>query len=204
MHRRLVCLVVALLVSGCSFAGLGPPPNYGYVVITAGGVGLRSGSSDVPPNLDLRLHATGAPLQASDVTATLDGNALTLASPGSGPARHGQALATLLRASPVGRRGGDEHPVHQVHGHPADRGDARGTHRPGQRAGGRRRLRRRTRSDCHRRRTSRRHDHVDRWDACPGDVAWEPTCLDLAAGDHRHRRRVLTWTRVSRSRWSAS
>jgi spore germination protein YaaH len=79
MHRRLVCLVVALLVSGCSFAGLGPPPNYGYVVITAGGVGLRSGSSDVPPNLDLRLHATGVPLQASDVTATLDGNALTLA-----------------------------------------------------------------------------------------------------------------------------
>ena len=75
MHRRLVCLAVALLVSGCSFAGLGPPPNYGYVVITAGGVGLRSGSSDVPPNLDLRLHATGAPLQASDVTATLDGNA---------------------------------------------------------------------------------------------------------------------------------
>jgi spore germination protein YaaH len=80
MHRRLVCLVVALLVSGCSFAGLGPPPNYGYIVITAGGVGLRSGSSDVPPNLDLRLHATGAPLQASDVTATLDGNSLTLAS----------------------------------------------------------------------------------------------------------------------------
>ena len=63
MHRRLVCLAVALLVSGCSFAGLGPPPNYGYVVITAGGVGLRSGSSDVPPNLDLKLHATGAVLQ---------------------------------------------------------------------------------------------------------------------------------------------
>jgi spore germination protein YaaH len=79
MHRRLVCLAVALLVSGCSFAGLGPPPNYGYVVITAGGVGLRSGSSDVPPNLDLRLHATGAPLQVSDVTATLDGSTLTLA-----------------------------------------------------------------------------------------------------------------------------
>ena len=43
MHRRLACLAVALLVSGCSFSGLGPPPNYGYVVITAGGVGLRSG-----------------------------------------------------------------------------------------------------------------------------------------------------------------
>lgn len=80
MHRRLACLAVALLVSGCSFSGLGPPPNYGYVVITAGGVGLRSGSADVPPNLDLRLHATGAALQASDVTATLDGNQLTLAS----------------------------------------------------------------------------------------------------------------------------
>jgi spore germination protein YaaH len=79
MHRRLACLAVALLVSGCSFSGLGPPPNYGYLVITAGGVGLRAGSADVPPNLDLRLHATGAPLQASDVTATLDGNQLKLA-----------------------------------------------------------------------------------------------------------------------------
>jgi spore germination protein YaaH len=80
MHRRLACLAVALLVSGCSFSGFGSPPNYGYIVITAGGVGLRSGSDGVPPNLDLRLHATGAALQASDVTAKLDGNQLTLAS----------------------------------------------------------------------------------------------------------------------------
>jgi spore germination protein YaaH len=79
MHRRLACLAVALLVSGCSFSGLGPPPNYGYLVITAGGVGLRSGTTNVPPNLDLRLHATGAALQASDVTATLDGHPLSLA-----------------------------------------------------------------------------------------------------------------------------
>ncbi len=89
MHRRLACLAVALLVSGCSFSGFGSPPNYGYVVITAGGVGLRSGAADVPPNLDLRLHATGAPLQASDVTATLDGNSLTLA------AQHQDLLATV-------------------------------------------------------------------------------------------------------------
>ena len=80
MHRRLACLAVALLVSGCSFSGFGSPPNYGYVVITAGGVGLRSGSANVPPNLDLRLHATGAALQASDVTAKLDGGQLTLSS----------------------------------------------------------------------------------------------------------------------------
>ena len=80
MHRRLACLAVALLVSGCGFSGFGSPPNYGYVVITAAGVGLRSGSSNVPPNLDLRLHATGAPLQASDVTASLDGSQLSLAS----------------------------------------------------------------------------------------------------------------------------
>jgi spore germination protein YaaH len=78
MHRRLACLAVALLVSGCGISGLGSPPNYGFVVITAGGVGLRSGSQDVPPNLNLRLHATGAALQASDVTATLDGNQLSL------------------------------------------------------------------------------------------------------------------------------
>ena len=95
MHRRLACLAVALLVSGCSFTGFGSPPNYGYVVITAGGVGLRSGAADVPPNLDLRLHATGAPLQASDVTATLDGNSLTLA------AQHQDLLATVQPLLPL-------------------------------------------------------------------------------------------------------
>ena len=95
MHRRLACLAVALLVSGCSFTGFGSPPNYGYVVITAGGVGLRSGAADVPPNLDLRLHATGAPLQASDVTATLDGNSLKLAT------QHQDLLATVQPLLPL-------------------------------------------------------------------------------------------------------
>ena len=37
MHRRLACLAVALLVSSCSIPGFSPPPNYQYVVITAGG-----------------------------------------------------------------------------------------------------------------------------------------------------------------------
>ncbi len=82
MHRRLACLAVALLVSGCSIPGFSPPPNYEYVVITAGGVGLRTGDADVPPNLDLNLHATGAVLQTSDVTATLDGNKLGLSQTG--------------------------------------------------------------------------------------------------------------------------
>jgi len=82
MHRRLACLAVALLVSGCSFAGIGQPPDYSYVVITAGGVGLRTGAQNVPPTLDLRLHATGAPLQASDVTATLDSHNLALSTQG--------------------------------------------------------------------------------------------------------------------------
>jgi len=82
MHRRLACLAVALLVSGCSLPGLSSPPNYQYVVVTAGGVGLRTGATDVPSNLDLRLHATGAALQTGDVTATLDGATLTLAQAG--------------------------------------------------------------------------------------------------------------------------
>ena len=82
MHRRLACLAVALLVSGCSFAGIGQPPNYSYVVITAGGVGLRTGAQNVPPTLNLRLHATGAPLQAGDVTAKLDSHNLTLSTQG--------------------------------------------------------------------------------------------------------------------------
>src|SRR3984957_19903391 len=82
MHRRLACLAVALLVSGCSIPGFSPPPNYEYVVITAGGVGLRTGDANVPPNLDLKLHATGAVLQTSDVTATLDGKKLGLSQTG--------------------------------------------------------------------------------------------------------------------------
>ena len=82
MHRRLACLAVALLVSGCSFAGIGQPPNYSYVVITAGGVGLRTGAQNVPPTLNLQLHATGAPLQAGDVTAKLDSHNLTLSTQG--------------------------------------------------------------------------------------------------------------------------
>ena len=97
MHRRLACLAVALLVSGCSFSGFGPPPNYDYVVITAGGVGLRSGSADVPPNLDLRLHATGAPLQASDVTGDARREPADPRHPEPGPARDRQAVAALAR-----------------------------------------------------------------------------------------------------------
>jgi spore germination protein len=81
MHR-LACLAVALLVSGCSLPGLSSPPNYQYVVITAGGVGLRTGADGVPANLDLKLHATGAALQMSDVTATLDGARLAFAQSG--------------------------------------------------------------------------------------------------------------------------
>jgi spore germination protein YaaH len=83
MHRRLACLAMALLVSGCTFPGFSPPTNYQYVVITAGGVGLHTGDADVPPNLDLKLHATGGPLKSSDVTATLDGANLALATSGS-------------------------------------------------------------------------------------------------------------------------
>src|ERR1700680_428376 len=82
MHRRLACLAVALLVSGCSLPGLSSPPNYQYVVITAGGVGLRTGANDVPSNLDLRPPATGAPPQTGDATATLDGANLALAQAG--------------------------------------------------------------------------------------------------------------------------
>ncbi len=82
MHCRLACLAVALLVSGCSIPGFSQPPNYQYVVITSGGVGLRTGDIDVPPSLDLKLHATGAVLQVSDVTATLDGTKLGLSQTG--------------------------------------------------------------------------------------------------------------------------
>jgi spore germination protein YaaH len=78
MTRRLASLVVALLVTSCAIPLIGnSSPNYGFITITDAGTTLVGGSSDVPPTLNLRLHAA-APFRVEDVTALLDSHALTM------------------------------------------------------------------------------------------------------------------------------
>jgi len=54
---------------------------YGIIVVTAGNTLLRGGAGDVPPALDLRLHAQVA-FRTSDVTARLDSHDLQLRAQG--------------------------------------------------------------------------------------------------------------------------
>ncbi len=77
MTRRLASVAVALLVSACGLPLLGSAPDYGFIVITAGGTPLVGGSTDVPPTFDLRLHAAAA-FDVQNVDAMLDGRQLTL------------------------------------------------------------------------------------------------------------------------------
>src|SRR6202011_3562092 len=78
MNRRLASVAVALLVTACSVPLLGnSSPNYGFITITDAGTMLVGGSSDVPPTLNLRLHAEVA-FRVEDVNAQLDSRALTM------------------------------------------------------------------------------------------------------------------------------
>jgi len=78
MTRRLASVAVALLVTACSVPLLGnSSPNYGFITITDAGTTLVGGSSDVPPTLNLRLHAEVA-FRVEDVNAQLDSRALTM------------------------------------------------------------------------------------------------------------------------------
>ncbi len=96
MARRAVSLAAALLVCACSLGPFGSDsPTYGIVVVTAGNTLLRGGADDVPPNLNLRLHAQVA-FQASDVTAKLDKSPLPLRVEGS------DLVASVARPLPLG------------------------------------------------------------------------------------------------------
>jgi len=77
MPRRLACVAAALLVTACGLPFTSSAPAYGFITVTAGGSTLLPGSSDVPPTLDLRLHAAVA-FHLEDVTATVDNRAMTL------------------------------------------------------------------------------------------------------------------------------
>jgi spore germination protein YaaH len=95
MTRRAVMIAAALLVSACSVGPFASAPTYGIIVVTAGNAVLRGGSDDVPPTLDLRMHAQHA-FQLSDVSMRLDGAALALR------ADHGDVLAAAARPLPLG------------------------------------------------------------------------------------------------------
>jgi spore germination protein YaaH len=82
MCRRVACVAAALLLSGCGLPFFDKPPNYGFVQVTAGGTTLAPGQSDVPPTLNLLLHADVA-FRAQDVSVKLDGNGLALSRSGA-------------------------------------------------------------------------------------------------------------------------
>lgn len=82
MIRRLASVAVALLLTSCGLPLLGnSAPTYGFITITDAGRTLVGGSADVPPTLQLRLHAAVA-FRLQDVTATLDSRPLTVAANG--------------------------------------------------------------------------------------------------------------------------
>src|SRR5579884_3495293 len=76
MPRRLAGVVAALLLTACSVPFIGSSaPAYGFITVTADGNPLVGGADNVPPTLDLDLHAQ-VPFRLQDVTATLDGKSL--------------------------------------------------------------------------------------------------------------------------------
>jgi spore germination protein YaaH len=95
MARRAVSIVAALLVCACSVGPFGSAPSYGIIVVTAGSTLLRGGAGDVPPTLNLRLHAQTA-FQVSDVSARVDSAALALRADG------GDLVGTAEHPLPLG------------------------------------------------------------------------------------------------------
>ncbi len=89
MPSRRACLGLLLLsLAGCAspFAGGSSPTASprGLVVVTAGGTALDDGTDDVPPTLDLGLEGSG--VTPAVVSASLDGQRLTLTSSPKGAA----------------------------------------------------------------------------------------------------------------------
>jgi len=94
MFRRAVCVAVAALVCACDVGPFSSPPAYGFIVVTTGSAVLRGGSDDVPPSLDMRIHAQVA-FRSGDVSAKLDGKPLSL------QAQNGDQLVSLGTPLPL-------------------------------------------------------------------------------------------------------
>ncbi|MFN2581335.1 MAG: glycosyl hydrolase family 18 protein [Candidatus Dormibacteria bacterium] len=84
MSRRvaLVAAAAVLLLTACNVPFVDNPPMYGFITASAGGEQLVPGIRDVPPTLDLRLHADSA-FREQDVKATVDSKPVTLAVSGA-------------------------------------------------------------------------------------------------------------------------
>src|SRR5215470_19188987 len=84
MYPRLLCAAAAAaaLLTGCGLPFLDSPPEYGFISVSSGGQLLVPGSSQVPPTLDLRLHAE-KPLRQQDVSGSLDAQHLSFVPAGS-------------------------------------------------------------------------------------------------------------------------
>ena len=84
MTYRLVCVAVAAAaaLTACGLPFGSPPPQYGFISVSAGGQTLTPGSNQVPPTLELRLHAEKA-MRQQDVTGQVDTRSLTFSAAGS-------------------------------------------------------------------------------------------------------------------------
>lgn len=84
MYHRLVCVAIAAsaALTGCGIPFLDSPPQYGFISVSSGGQTLTPGSTQVPPTLDLRLHAETA-LRQQDVTGRVDSTPLSFKPAGS-------------------------------------------------------------------------------------------------------------------------
>lgn len=84
MSPRLLAAAAAAatLLSGCGLPFFDSPPQYGFISVSAGGQLLVPGSSQVPPTLDLRLHAEQA-MRAQDASGTVDARQLSFTQSGS-------------------------------------------------------------------------------------------------------------------------
>jgi spore germination protein YaaH len=84
MPHRLVCLAIAsaAALTACNIPFIDSPPEYGFISVSSGGELLTPGNTQVPPTLDLRLHAE-KPFRLQDVTGRVDSQPLAFTSEGS-------------------------------------------------------------------------------------------------------------------------
>src|SRR5215472_14993503 len=84
MPHRLVCVAIAsaALLTACNLPFVDTPPEYGFISVSDAGDLLAPGSDQVPPTLDLRLHAQKA-LRLQDVSGQVDSQSLTFKAAGS-------------------------------------------------------------------------------------------------------------------------
>ncbi|MGH7745190.1 MAG: hypothetical protein ACREQ5_10380, partial [Candidatus Dormibacteria bacterium] len=77
-----MAIAASVLVSACGLPFADSAPQYGFISVSAGGQTLTPGNAQVPPTLDLRLHAETA-FRQQDVTGQIDKTSLSFTSSGT-------------------------------------------------------------------------------------------------------------------------